>query len=173
MQLHPAFLCLHYGETSLEFRFATEADTEALILLINSAFQVEKFFKVGERTDAAEVAAHLESGRFLLLEDEAGIAGSVYIEVKGDRGYFGMLSVDPARQRGGIGRRLIAAAEEFCREQGCRFMDITIVDVRTELPAIYEKFGYRITGSAPFPSEQMPVKLPCSFILMEKELGHR
>ena len=155
------------------FRFATEADTEALIPLINAAFQVEKFFKVGERTDAAEISAHLKSGRFLLLEDEAGIAGSVYIEVNGDRGYFGMLAVDPARQRSGIGRRLIVAAEEFCREQGCRFMDITIVNLRTELPPLYEKFGYRITGSAPFPSDQMPVKMPCSFVLMEKELGHR
>jgi GNAT superfamily N-acetyltransferase len=157
----------------VEFRFATEADTEALVPLINAAFQSEKFFKVGERTDAAEVSAHLKSGRFLLLEDEAGIAGCVYIEVKGERGYFGLLAVDPARQRSGIGRRLIAAAEEFCREQGCRFMDITIVNLRTELPPLYEKLGYRITGTAPFPEEQMPVRVPCSFILMEKELGHR
>lgn len=83
-----------------------------------------------------------------------------------------MLSVDPGRQRAGIGRRLIAAAEEFCREQGCRFMDLSIVDLRTELPPLYEKFGYRIVGSEPFPADQMPVSRPCSFITMEKELGH-
>jgi hypothetical protein len=65
----------------------------------------------------------------------------------------------------------MAAAEEFCREQGCRFMDISIVDLRTELPPLYEKFGYRISGSAPFPAEQMPVSRPCSFVLMSKELG--
>ena len=162
----------------MNLRFATEADIPALVTLINTAFQVEKFFKIGERTDEADLAAHLESGRFLLLEDEAGIAGSVYIEIRPAgtggqaRGYFGMLSVDPARQRGGIGRRLIAAAEEFCREQGCHFMEITIVNLRTELPPLYEKFGYRITGEAPFPSDQMPVSQPCSFLLMEKELGH-
>ena len=163
----------------MDFRFATEADTEALVSLINTAFQVEKFFKIGERTDSTDVAAHLETGRFLLLEDEAGIAGAVYLEVRpagaGDarRGYFGMLSVDPARQRAGVGRRLIAAAEEFCREQGCRFMDISIVNLRTELPALYAKFGYREVGTETFPAEQMPVSQPCSFILMEKELGHR
>ena len=166
----------------MDFRFATEADTDALVSLINNAFQVEKFFKIGERTDAADVAAHLKSGRFLLLEDQAGIAGAVYIEVSaggsahkdGDRkrGYFGMLSVDPGRQRAGVGRRLIAAAEEFCREQGCRVMDITIVNLRTELPPLYEKFGYRIVGTEPFPADQMPVSQPCSFVLMEKELGH-
>ena len=163
----------------MDLRFATEADTEALVSLINTAFQVEKFFKIGERTDAADIAEHLRSGRFLLLEDEAGIAGAVYIEVRSrgtgqeSRGYFGMLSVDPARQGAGIGRRLIAASEEFCREQGCRFMDISIVNLRTELPPLYEKFGYRITGTEPFPAEQMPVSQPCSFVLMEKELGHR
>ncbi len=163
----------------MDFRFATEADTEALVSLINTAFQVEKFFKIGERTDSIDVAAHLETGRFLLLEDETGIAGAVYLEVRpadvGDarRGYFGMLSVDPARQRAGVGRRLIGAAEEFCREQGCRFMDISIVNLRTELPPLYAKFGYRAVGTETFPAEQMPVSQPCSFILMEKELGHR
>ncbi len=157
----------------MEFRFAAEEDTGALVLLINAAFQSEKFFKVSERTDAAGVLAHLKSGRFLLIEDQAGIAGTIYIEERGERAYLGMLAVHPARQRSGLGRQLMAAAEEFCREQGCRFVDITIVDLRTELPPIYEKFGYRITGSAPFPEEQMPVKLPCSFLLMEKELGHR
>jgi GNAT superfamily N-acetyltransferase len=162
----------------MDFRFASEADNDALVALINKAFAVEKFFKIGERTDAADIAAHLQSGRFLLLEDEAGIAGAVYIELRqpgadGERhGYFGMLSVDPDRQRGGIGRRLIAASEEFCREQGCRFMDISIVDLRTELPPLYEKFGYRITGAEPFPADQMPVSRPCSFVLMSKELGH-
>jgi GNAT superfamily N-acetyltransferase len=156
----------------MDFRFATEADIDALVSLINAAFQVEKFFKIGERTDAADIAAHLAAGRFLLLEDEAGIAGAVYIQIRGDHGYFGMLSVDPARQRSGVGRRLIAASEEFCREQGCRVMDISIVDLRTELPPLYEKFGYRITGTEPFPADQMPVSQPCSFVLMSKELGH-
>jgi GNAT superfamily N-acetyltransferase len=159
----------------LELRFATDADTDTLVRLINGAFQVEKFFKLGERTDADEVRAHLQSGRFLLAEDERGLAGSVYIEIRNadpKRGYFGMLSVAPERQRAGVGRRLIAAAEEFCREQGCRFMDLSIVDLRTELPPLYEKFGYRVCGTAPFPMDAMPVSQPCSFVLMEKELGH-
>ncbi len=161
----------------MNLRFATEADTQALVSLINAAFQVERFFKVGERTDTIDVTAHLKTGRFLLLEDEAGIAGAVYLEVRpaedGElHGYFGMLSVDPLRQRSGIGRRLIAASEEFCREQGCRVMDLSIVDLRTELPPLYEKFGYRISGSAPFPADEMPVKQPCCFVNMSKPLGH-
>jgi len=153
-----------------EFRFATETDVPALTALVNAAFQVEKFFKVGERTDRAEIAEYLKKGRFLLLEDEGRLLGSVYVELRGERGYIGMLSVAPERQRQGIGTRLMAAGEEFCREMGCRTIDITVVDLRTELPPLYEKYGYRITGTAPFPAEQMPVKMPCSFVVMSKSL---
>jgi hypothetical protein len=49
-------------------------------------------------------------------------------------------------------------------------MDITVVDVRTELPPLYKKYGYRVTGTAPFPAEQMPVRMPCSFVIMSKPL---
>ncbi len=153
-----------------QFRFADAGDVAALVALVNAAFQVEKFFKVGERTDAHEIEHHLKTGRFLLLEDGRELLGSVYVEVRGERGYFGMLSVAPERQRQGIGTRLMAAAEEFCREQGCRYMDLTVVDLRTELPPLYGKYGYQVTGTAPFPAEQMPVRMPCSFIMMSKTL---
>ena len=157
----------------MQTRFATEADVPAIVALVNEAFQVEKFFKIGERTDDTEVLAYMKTGQFLLLEDASGgLAGSVYVAVHGERGYFGMLSVAQSQQRRGIGTRLMAAAEEFCRERGCRHMDLSVVDLRTELPPLYERFGYRVTGSAPFPAEQMPVKLPCSFVLMSKPLPH-
>ncbi len=153
-----------------DLRFAIPADTPALIALVNAAYQVEKFFKVGERTDENEVAALLASGRFLLLEQADTLLGCVYVELRGERGYLGMLAVSPHHQKQGIGTRLIAAAEEFCRELGCRIMELTVVDLRTELPPLYERFGYRVTGTAPFPADTMPVKLPCSFVVMQKPL---
>ena len=153
-----------------DFRFATAQDIPSIVELVNAAYQVEKFFKIGERTDAAEVAAHLETGRFLLLEDDKGLAGSIYVELRGERGYVGMLAVSPDRQRQGIGTRMMAAGEEFCREMGCRFLDLTVVNLRTELPAIYSRFGYQVTGTAEFPADAMPVSQPCSFITMSKSL---
>ncbi len=155
-----------------DLRFATEADIPALIALVNAAYQVEKFFKVGERTGEAEIRALLASGRFLLLEEGRELLGSVYVELRGERGYMGMLAVAPERQRQGIGTRLMAAAEEFCREMGCNAIELTVVDKRTELPPLYERFGYRVTGTAPFPADLMPVKMPCSFVVMRKPLPH-
>ncbi len=153
-----------------EFRLATEADIPALVPFVNAAYQVEKFFKIGERTDVCELEELFRSGRFLLLEEGTALLGCVYVEVSGEKGYFGMLAVAPERQKQRIGSRLIAAAEEFCREMGCRYMELTTVDLRTELPPLYARFGYRVTGTRPFPSEAMPVSRPCSFVVMQKPL---
>jgi ribosomal protein S18 acetylase RimI-like enzyme len=156
----------------MNVRMATETDFEPLLRLINSAFAVERFFKDEDRLDVPRLQNFFKKGNFLVIEEGGQIAACVYVERKGDRAYLGLLSVDPARQKSGFGRRLTAAAEEFARETGAHFMDLTVVNLRTELPGIYEKLGYRVTGTAPFPSDQMPVTQPCHFICMTKELGH-
>ena len=157
----------------MNIRMATEADFDPLLSLTNTAFEVERFFKVEDRLNPSMLRSYFDKGNFLVLEEEGRLVASVYVERKGDRAYLGLLAVDPSQQKRGLGRRLTAAAEEFSREMGVRFMDLTVVNVRTELPPIYEKLGYRITGTAPFPAEQMPVTQPCHFICMTKELGHR
>ncbi len=157
----------------MNIRMATEADLDEVLRLTNTAFEVERFFKNEDRLTASTLRSYFDKGNFLVLEEDDRIRGSVYVELRGKRAYLGLLSVDPSQQRRGLGRRMTAAAEEFAREMGARFMDITVVNLRTELPPIYEKLGYRITGTAPFPAEQMPVTRPCHFICMTKELGHR
>lgn len=151
-------------------RRATESDAEALTRLINVAFGVEKFFLETDRISLPQVLDHLETGAFLLAEDGGEMAACVYVELHGDRGYFGLLSVEATRQRSGLGRRLIAAAEEFCRNAGCRFMDLRIVNLREELPAYYTKLGYAETGTSAFPAA-VETKLPCHFIDMSKALA--
>ena len=87
--------------------------------------------------------------------------------MQGERGYFGRLAVEPSRQRSGVGSRLIRAAEDDCRAAGCRLMDLTVVNLRTELPAMYHPLGYREDGIKPFPVES---KLPCHLVRMTKPL---
>jgi GNAT superfamily N-acetyltransferase len=112
-------------------------------------------------------ARFLETGKFLLLEDSDSLVGCVYVELRGERGYFGLLSVKPGRQRSGLGSRLIGAAEHYCRSAGCRLMDLTLVNLRTELPPMYQRLGYRENGTEPFPAES---KLPCHLVKMTKPL---
>jgi predicted N-acetyltransferase YhbS len=157
----------------MDIRMATDADVDKVLRLINAAFAVERFFKNEDRLNTATLQDLYRKGSFLVSEDEGGLAACVYVErTAGDRAYLGLLSVDPSRQKNGLGRRLTAAAEEFARETGARFVDLRVVNLRTELPGIYEKLGYHITGTEPFPAEQMPVSQPCHFIRMTKELGH-
>jgi len=157
---------------NMNIRMATGSDFDSLLRLINSAFEVERFFKDEDRLNGAKLQEYFRKGTFLVIEEDGQLAACVYVERHGDRAYLGLLSVDPARQKNGLGRRLTAAAEEFAREMGAHVMDLTVVNLRAELPGIYEKLGYRVTGTAPFPVDQMPVTQPCHFICMTKELGH-
>jgi GNAT superfamily N-acetyltransferase len=155
----------------IRMRRAESADAENIASLVNIAFRPERFFIDGDRTNPEKVRALLPKGKFLLSEEGSSLIGCVYAELRGERGYFGLLAVDPARQRAGIGARLIEAAEDYCRSAGCRFMDLTMVNLRKELPEYYRRRGYTESGTLPFPDEQHPPKVPCHLVRMSKPLG--
>jgi GNAT superfamily N-acetyltransferase len=152
-----------------EIRTAEAADAPAIARLVNDAFRPERFFVDADRTNPEKVSALLHKGKFLMHYEDGVLAGCVYSEIRGERGYFGLLAVDPKRQRSGIGARLIAAAEQDCRSAGCRFMDLTFVNVRQELPAYYRRFGYVENGALPFPPDQV-AKISVHLVRMSKPL---
>jgi GNAT superfamily N-acetyltransferase len=95
-----------------------------------------------------QVTDYLRNGFFLLLEDTVGLLGLIYTELREDnRGYIGMIAIDPDRQGAGIGTRL-----------------------RPDLVAWYQRKGYRVVGEAPYVRPEILV-MPCHFILMEKTLA--
>ena len=157
----------------MRFRVADIADTAAITKVINAAFkQAESFFIERDRIDEESVRNFLKTGEFLVAEDGETLTGCVYLEPRGERGYIGLLSVDPSRQRSGLGSQLMAAAEDRCRELGCRTADLQIVNLRQELPEFYRRRGYSPTGTAPFRPD-LVTKIPCHFIKMSKALVDR
>jgi GNAT superfamily N-acetyltransferase len=154
----------------LRIRAAGNADVEALAALINNAFRVELPFIEGDRTSPDGVREYMKKGQFLLAEDSAGLAGCVYVELRGDRGYLGLLGVQPHRQGTGLGGKLMDAAEDYFRDAGCVAVDLRIVSARAPLPAFYRHLGYVETGTAPFPHD-VPAKVPCHYILMFKPIA--
>ena len=157
-------------------RTARAAEAAAIAALVNAAFQVEAFFKRGDRTDAGEIGNMMQRGEFLVLDHSeapdapgTGLAACVYTRTNGDRGYFGMLSIDPRSQGRGLGRSIIAAVESRFRAQGCRAIDIHVVNVRKELPPFYEQLGYVASGTLPFPDDGGATQ-PCHFIVMTKRV---
>ena|SRR5687768_480740 len=159
-----------------ELRVARTEEAPAVAALVNAAFQVEAFFKRGNRTDAAEIRDLMQRGEFLVLDEPqaAGDSGTrltacVYVRMNGDRGYFGMLSIDPRFQGRGFGRSIVAAVESYCRARGCHAVDIQVVNLREELPPFYERLGYVASGTRPFPGDGSATQ-PCHFIVMTKRL---
>ena len=151
-------------------RDATSADVEPVATLINVAFRVELPFIDGDRITPIGVREYMKKGKFLLAEDSSGLVGCVYVELQGDRGYLGLLGVEPRRQGTGLARKLMAAAENFFREAGCVAIDLRIISARTPLPAFYRHLGYVETGTAPFPHD-VQSKVPCHYIVMSKSVA--
>lgn len=158
------------SEGGLRFRHATAADVDAVVALTESAYRgdasragwtTEADLLDGQRTDAREVAGLVaRSGSLILLAEAAdgdratpGLLASCHLEKQGSNAYFGMFSVRPAAQGSGTGRALLAEAERVAREDWhCRAMRMTVIDVRSELIAWYERRGYHRTGEyRPFP----------------------
>jgi predicted N-acetyltransferase YhbS len=154
----------------LQIQWAVAGDVDAIARVVNAAFRrAESFFVERDRIDAETLRRMMQKGKFLLAEEGGGLLGCVYLELRGERAYFGLLAVDPARQKKGLGQRLIREVEDAAREAGCRFMDIQIVNLRAELPPFYRRLGYSETGTAPFPAEVV-TKENCYFIVMSKPL---
>ena len=164
---------------------ATLEDVNKLAELVNSAYRGESSKKGwtteadllgGQRTDAEELAKLVKQADSTILtcaNGENNIVGCVYLHKKGPAMYLGMLTVSPLLQANGVGKLLMAAAEQFAVGQGCTAVEMTVISVRHELIAWYKKRGYHPTGETkPFPVDEKfgIAKQPLEFIVMEKKL---
>jgi len=154
-------------------RLASDYDAPALVRVINLAYRVEDFFVDGDRTNEGDVRCRMAkpNAAFLVI-DGAGtgeLAAAVYVEIRDGRGYFGMLSVDPSHQQRGLGRTLITAVEDRCRDAGCKFLDIDVVNLREELPAFYRRLGFTPVGEAAF-TDPAKLRRPAHLVVMTKPL---
>lgn len=159
--------------TELKFRAATPADIDAVVALVESAYRgegskqgwtTEADLLDGRRTGPDDVIACIERPRSQILLAETGdqLLACAHIAEEDGAGYFGMFSVQPNLQGAGIGKRVIDEAERIVRDEWqLPAMRMTVIDVRAELIAFYERRGYRRTGiTKPFPYGDARFGLP-------------
>lgn len=160
---------------------AAAADAPALKALLEAAYRGDSA-RAGwnheadilddERIGRAELDALLADRAVTILtaRDGEALIGCVAVTRKETAlGYLGMLCVLPTLQSGGLGRRLLDAAEDHARALGFAAMEMTVIDSRDALIAWYERRGYRRTGETrPFPVLRDP---PVTFVVLEKPLG--
>lgn len=155
---------------SILARAATVDDVPGIVALLNAAFAMERAFIDRDRASVEEITRYLAAGTFFVVDGDDGLLAScMYLERRGGRLYLGMLAVRPAQQKRGLGRLMMAAAEQQAEAFGCHAIDIRIVDRRTELPPFYRALGFVDTGTEPF--DDPLLTKPCHFLLMAKELA--
>ena len=150
--------------SDLHFRSATLEDVDAIVALVTSAYRgdasragwtTEADFLDGNRIDAEVLRQDIQrDGSTVLLSERDGtLLACAHVARDGDAGYFGMFSVKPDLQGGGIGKRMMAETERIVRDEWTlAAMRMTVIDIRDELIAFYERRGYRRTGiKKPFP----------------------
>jgi ribosomal protein S18 acetylase RimI-like enzyme len=172
---------------AMQFRRATVDDVPAVVALVESAYRgasskagwtTEADMLGGQRTDPADVRACIERDRSVVLvgEQDGELVVCANVAVENGAGYFGMFSVRPTLQGGGIGKRMIEECERIAREEWqLAAMRMTVIDIRDELIAFYERRGYVRTGiKKPFPYGDPRFGLPkrddLQFEVLEKRL---
>lgn len=157
-------------DSTFEFRDASSDDAGAILQVINAAFVVEGHFVTGDRIAEAELRRCFGKGSFMVAARPGQPpSASVFLRPESERRtYVGMLAVDPAQQRRRLGSLMMAAAERRCRLRGDEAIDISVVNLRTELPPFYRARGFVETGTAPF--EDPRAFRPAHFIRMTLRL---
>ena len=207
--------------SDLTFRYARQADTPALVALIEQAYRgketagswnSEAHLLKGPRTNDEEISSLIsrEDSRFVIAEADGRLAGCCLVQglnrdpvrnwssadaphIEGlatpetgvrtstpstpctppvtdtNAAYFGMFALDPGVQGGGFGKQVIAEAERRVNDLwGANVMVMTVINLRTELIAWYERRGYQQTGATlPFPFSETSGETTRDFHLVE------
>jgi ribosomal protein S18 acetylase RimI-like enzyme len=164
---------------------ATASDFPDIIALMNAAFRGTEGWSIegeiikGQRTNESLLSEETRNGAFYLLsrnETTSTLDGCVSLQPSSpEKWYLGSLTVTPALQNAGFGRKLLDAAENYAAARGARTIEITVVNVRESLIAWYERRGYQRTGETrPFPYGDTrygtPTRNDLEFIVLEKHL---
>jgi len=145
------------------------ADVPKVVALIRLAFAAQPVLTDpppnAMKETVESVAAHLTHGGGAVIADGEALIGSVLWEEKEGGLYFGRLAVHPARQRRGIARALVAAAEAEARRLG-----LPRVHLSTRLPLLdnrrlFASCGYVETEQRAHPGYSAPTT-----VAMEKWL---
>jgi ribosomal protein S18 acetylase RimI-like enzyme len=162
-----------------------EKDLTSIDSLVNSAFRgesskqgwtTEEHLLGGIRTNLDQLKNTFEEGGSYMLKYtlEHKIVGIVNLKKRESDLYLGMLTVDPGLQNAGIGKQLLKASEEVASQLHLNTIAMTVISVRSELIAWYERHGYILTGEkAPFPMGNPDFGMPkqeLEFVVLKKFL---
>jgi ribosomal protein S18 acetylase RimI-like enzyme len=127
-------------------RDATPADREPVERLVEAAYRgyIERIGRRPAPMDA-DYAALIAAGLVTVAERDGALAGLLVLIPMDDHLLVENVAVDPAAQRSGLGRRLMAHAEGEARERGLPALRLYTNEKMVENLAWYPRLGYRET----------------------------
>ncbi|TFA99655.1 hypothetical protein CCMA1212_008611 [Trichoderma ghanense] len=174
---------------NLQFRVATPEDAVQLQQLVQSAFRAED--SRPDWTGNAELASSFQIGVeevlpkivnpdnvvLMALDETNTLVASIEVAKRDNNcGRLSMIAVDQRFQQNGVGRLLLAYAEDYCRRTwNAEKFSLNALSTRKALIEWYVRRGYRKTGeTTAFPRERFSnLNLPddMCFIELEKDFG--
>lgn len=130
----------------VRIRLVAREDLDALFALDQACF------RAGIAYSKAELKYFLfhPNSISLTAEDESGIAGFAIAEVRSEggrrTGHIVTIDVDPARRRQGVGRLLMDALTDRCREAGAVLLRLEVAVDNDGAIAFYRQRGFVETG---------------------------
>jgi len=165
---------------------STLEQVPGLVKLVNSAYRgegskrgwtTEADLLDGIRTDEESMRRLVDDPNGIMLQcrnEQNELLGCVNLQKQNDELYLGMLTVSPELQGAGIGKELLHASEQYARENKFSAIVMSVISIRTELIAWYERRGYQRTGDTkPFPSSDPRFGIPkqaLEFIILRKRI---
>ncbi|KAJ9271942.1 hypothetical protein DTO212C5_2023 [Paecilomyces variotii] len=186
--------------SNLQFRIATPDDAPQLQQLVQSAFRAHDTrpdwtghleLASNFRIEVDEIMTNITDPDTVILiaftplnengnanndKDIASLVACISVSKCGTAvGRLSMFAVNERYQRGGVGRQVLAYAEDYChRTWGVEKFSLNTLSTRKALIEWYMRRGYRKTGeTSPFPRERFKdLELPddMCFVEFEKDL---
>jgi ribosomal protein S18 acetylase RimI-like enzyme len=120
---------------------ATAADRDAVVTLWHSAGLTRPW---NEPTADFDLALANPTSAILLAREGLALLGSIMVGFDGHRGWVYYLASDPARRGEGIGRALMAAAEDWLRERGSPKIQLMVRGDNAAVKGFYAALGYEV-----------------------------
>lgn len=124
-------------------RAATTADRDAVIALWHACGLTRPW---NDPAQDFSRALEGETSTVLVAEGAGGLTGSVMIGDDGHRGWVYYLAVAEGARRTGLGRTLMAAAEDWLRARGCPKIQLMVRDSNAEALGFYAALGLEPQG---------------------------
>lgn len=145
------------GVSRVVFRNAVEEDLPALVAMLaddilgqareDAGLPLDPRYLDGFRAMAADA-----NQRLLVAEEDGEVIGSLQLSFvpglshRGAwRGQIQAVRITASRRGQGLGGRMIAHAVELCRRRGCRMVQLTTSNERTDAHRFYERLGFAAT----------------------------